>query len=106
MPPARLGNRQFRIALLWHSGGRTEGEVGPADRTSQAQGVREIIKQPAPDGRQARLRRRSAGLAFSPAGRLSGADAAGTNTRSASSGHAGADLATNALRSDQARALP
>ena len=67
--------------------------MGPADRTSQAHGMRQMIKQPAPDGRQARMRRWSFGSSFFPLWRCASADAAGTDRRSASAMHAGATRA-------------
>src|SRR5918997_1204901 len=47
------------LSLLWHSLHRTKGEASPTGRTSQMYGVRQMIKQHAPDGRQARVQRRS-----------------------------------------------
>src|SRR5215211_2318356 len=41
------------LALLWHFPAGAKGEAGLADRTSQAHGVRELIQQPATNGRQA-----------------------------------------------------
>src|SRR5215211_6771362 len=91
-------------ALLWHSRHRTQSEASPADWTSQAQGVGQMVKQPAPDGWQGRLWRRPD--SFFPPWRRASVDAAGTSRRSVSAGHAGADRAMNGPRSDRARVLP
>ena len=42
----------------------SQGEAGPAARTSHLDGVCQVIKQPAPDGRQCWLRRWSGGFSF------------------------------------------
>jgi hypothetical protein len=52
------------LALLWQSHHRTEGEVGPAHRTSQAHDVHQMIKQQTSDCGQSRLWWRPAGLSF------------------------------------------
>jgi hypothetical protein len=71
----------FSLALLWHSHDRPEGEVGPADWTSQTHGVRHVIKQQAPDRGQRWLRRWPAGFSFFPLWQPASADAAGTSMR-------------------------
>ncbi len=98
--------RQHILSLLWHSYHGSQSEAGAAEWTSQAHGVCQMIKQHAPDGRQCRVRWRSAGLSFPPLWLLASADAAGTGKRSMSSAYADAGPATSGPRSDRARVLP
>src|SRR5689334_1180873 len=94
------------LALPWHSRQRALCEVGQTVRTSQVHDVSELIKQHAPDAGEAGLRRWPAGLPFSPAWRLGGADPARTDTPSASSARADAAPARSGPRSGRARAPP
>ena len=64
------GMAALGLAPLWHFAEGAKGEAGLADRTSQAHGVRELIQQPATNGRQAWLRGRTAGSSFFPVWRL------------------------------------